>query len=271
MEEKIKKLEQTAKEIRVDILKMLTRSGSGHTGGSLSAVEILTCLYFSKMRHDPKNPKWEDRDRFILSKGHAAPVLYAALGKCGYFDTRELLSLRQLGCILQGHPECARTPGVEVNSGSLGQGLSQGNGMALGLRLNDKQSRVYVLMGCGEMQEGQIWEAAMTGAHYKNDNLCAIMDNNGLQIDGYVKDIKGIEPIEKKWEAFGWHVIEINGHNIKEILGALDQAETIKGRPTIIIAHTIKGKGVSFMEDKVQYHGTAPTEEELEKALKELE
>jgi len=271
MEEKIKHLENRAKEIRIDILKMLTKAGSGHTGGSLSAVEILTALYFSKMRHDPKNPKWEDRDRFILSKGHSAPVLYAILGKCGYFNTKEFLNLRKLGCILQGHPECARTPGVEVNSGSLGQGLSQGNGIALALRLDNKKARVYVLLGCGEVQEGQIWEAAMTSAHYNIDNLCAIMDYNALQIDGYVKDIMAIEPIKDKWKAFGWYVIEIDGHNFKEILTALDQAEKIKGKPTIIIAKTIKGKGVSFMEDKVGYHGVAPTEAELEKALKELE
>ena len=271
MDDTIKDLERIARGIRIDILKMLTQAGSGHTGGSLSAVDILTSLYFSKMRHDPKNPRWDGRDRFILSKGHAAPVLYAVLGRSGYFDVKEFQNLRKLGCILQGHPECSRTPGVEVNSGSLGQGLSQGNGMALALRLNNSKSRVYVLLGCGETQEGQVWEAAMTTAHYKIDNLCAIMDYNRLQIDGYVKDVMAIDPIKEKWKAFGWHVIEIDGHQIEEILSALDEAETIKGKPTMIIANTVKGKGVSFMEDRVQYHGIAPTEEELEKALKELE
>lgn len=270
MQKRIKDLEKIAREIRIDILTMLTRAGSGHTGGSLSAVDILTVLYFLKMRHNPENPGWEERDRFILSKGHAAPVLYAVLGRCGYFDTKEFLNLRRLGCMLQGHPECARTPGVEVNSGSLGQGLSQGNGIALALRLDKKKSRVYVMLGCGEVQEGQVWEAAMTSAHYKIDNLCGIMDYNTLQIDGPVRDIKGIEPIKDKWRAFGWHVIEIDGHNFKEIIRALDQAEKIKGKPTMIIANTIKGKGVSFFEGKVGYHGVAPTEDELERALEEL-
>ena len=264
-------LRKQAKLVRVEILKMLTLAGSGHTGGSLSAADIVTALYFSKMRYKPDDPGWKERDRFILSKGHAAPLLYAVLAMAGYFDRSMLKTLRKLGSPLQGHP-CSRVlPGVEISTGSLGQGLSVSNGIAIGLKMDNLSSRVYCLLGDGETQEGQVWEAAMTAAHYKLDNLCAIIDLNGLQIDGPVSKVKAIEPVASKWSAFGWNVIDIDGHDMKEILEALDEAETVKGKPSIILAHTIKGKGVSFFEGKVEYHGISPTPEELEKALKEME
>ncbi len=263
-------LKKQAKLVRIEILKMLALAGSGHTGGSLSAADIVTVLYFSKMRHRPDEPNWKERDRFILSKGHAAPLLYAVLAMTGYFNISMLKTLRKLGSPLQGHP-CSRVlPGVEISTGSLGQGLSVSNGIAIGMKIDNLSSRVYCLLGDGETQEGQVWEAAMTAAHYRLDNLCAIVDLNGLQIDGPVSKVKGIEPVAPKWSAFGWHVIEIDGHNMEEILNGLDEAEKVKEKPTMIIAHTIKGKGVSFFEGKVEYHGMAPTHEELEKALKEL-
>lgn len=263
-------LKKQAKLVRMEILKMLALAGSGHTGGSLSAADIVTVLYFSKMRHRPDEPNWKERDRFILSKGHAAPLLYAVLAMTGYFNISMLKTLRKLGSPLQGHP-CSRVlPGVEISTGSLGQGLSVSNGIAIGMKIDNLSSRVYCLLGDGETQEGQVWEAAMTAAHYRLDNLCAIIDLNGLQIDGPVSKVKGIEPVAPKWSAFGWHVIEIDGHNMEEILNGLDEAEKVKEKPTMIIAHTIKGKGVSFFEGKVEYHGMAPTHEELEKALKEL-
>jgi transketolase len=263
-------LRKQAKLVRVEILKMLTLARSGHTGGSLSAADIVTALYFSKMRYKPDDPGWKERDRFILSKGHAAPLLYAVLAMAGYFDRSVLKTLRKLGSPLQGHP-CSRVlPGVEISTGSLGQGLSVSNGIAIGLKMDNLSSRVYCLLGDGEIQEGQVWEAAMTAAHYKLDNLCAIVDLNGLQIDGPVSKVKAIEPVASKWSAFGWHVIDIDGHDIKEILEALDEAETVKGRPSVILAHTTKGKGVSFFEGKVEYHGISPTPEELEKALEEM-
>lgn len=263
-------LKNIAREIRLSILKMLTKAGSGHTGGSLSAVDIAVAIYFSKMSFDPPNPLWEDRDIFILSKGHAAPLLYALMAKAGYFPEEALENLRTIESPLQGHPCCKSLPGVEVSTGSLGQGLSVANGMALGLKLDKKTARVYCIMGDGEIQEGQIWEAAMTAAHYRLDNLCAVVDNNGLQIDGPVEKIMGIEPLHDKWAAFGWHVIEVDGHKMEEILSALDSAEKMKNKPTVIIAHTTKGKGVSLFEDKVEYHGVAPTMEEFEIAIKEL-
>ncbi|MDQ7787152.1 MAG: transketolase [Thermodesulfovibrionales bacterium] len=264
-------LKEKAKELRKEILKMLTTAQSGHTGGSLSAADIVTALYFHKMRHNPKDPKWRERDRFILSKGHAAPLLYAALALSGYFSKSLMKTLRKLGSPLQGHP-CSRTlPGVEISTGSLGQGLSIANGIAAGLKLDGLGSRVYCLLGDGEIQEGQVWEAAMTAAHYKLDNLCAFVDNNGLQIDGHCCDVMYIEPIVKKWEAFGWNVFDINGHDMAAIVNALDQAETVRDKPTMIVARTVKGKGISFFEGKVQYHGMAPTPEELKKALKELD
>ena len=266
----IEKLKSLAKTIRVDILTMLNKSGSGHTGGSLSAVDILVSLYFYKMRHNPQNPKWSDRDRFVLSKGHGAPALYAVLARSGYFDLSELMNLRKLGSILQGHPDMKVTPGVDVSTGSLGQGLSMANGMALALKLDKRPSRVYALMGDGENQEGQIWEAAMAAAHYKLDNVCGIIDHNGLQIDGPVNEIMKIEPIAQKWASFRWEVFQVNGHDFQEIISALDKAETVKNKPSLIVANTVKGKGVSFFENKVEYHGVAPTNEELKKALIEI-
>jgi len=263
-------LKEKARLLRMEILKMLTESGSGHTGGSLSAADVVTVLYFYKMKHKPADPEWRERDRFILSKGHAAPVLYAALALSGYFDKPLLKTLRKLGSPLQGHPCSKMLPGVEISTGSLGQGLSIADGIAMGLKLDGLTSRVYCLLGDGETQEGQVWEAAMTAAHYRLDNLCAIIDNNGLQIDGPCSDVMSIEPIVNKWEAFGWHVIDINGHDMEAIVNALNEAETVKLKPTMIVARTVKGKGVSFFEGKVQYHGIAPTGEELEKALKEL-
>jgi len=268
-DDQIKTLEAKAKEIRRLIIQMLAKAGSGHPGGSLSSTDLITALYSAVLRHNPKDPQWLDRDRFHMSKGHCCPLWYAVLADAGYFPADKLWTLRQLGSILQGHPD-KRTPGVDVASGSLGQGLSVGLGMSLAGKIDKKDYRVYVLMGDGEIQEGNIWEAAMACAHYKCDNLCAILDNNGIQIDGKTKDIMGLEPIAEKWQAFGWQVVEIDGHNMRQILAAYDEAKTIKGKPTIIIAHTIKGKGVSFMEGVVDFHGRAPTKEEAEKALKEL-
>ncbi len=267
---KLDELKETARHLRIDVLKMLTLAGSGHTGGSLSAVDIITALYFHKMRHDPQNPRWDERDRFILSKGHGGPALYAALSKAGYFDRRHLWQLRQAGGILQGHPFSRSTPGLECTSGSLGQGLSIANGIALACKLTKKSCQIYVLLGDGEIQEGQVWEAAMSAAHHKLDNICAIVDNNGLQIDGSVDGIKSLNPIAPRWRAFGWETREIDGHDLKQIIQALDPADKVKGKPQMIVAHTIKGKGVSFMEGKVGYHGVAPTREELKRALPEL-
>lgn len=259
-----------AKTIRRHILTMIAKANSGHPGGSLSAVEILTILYFRIMRHHPFEPDWPDRDRFILSKGHAAPALYAVLAECGYFPTEELASLRQLGSRLQGHTDRNLTPGVEMSAGSLGQGLSFGIGAALAARLDNRDYRVYVLVGDGECQEGQVWEAAMAASHFKVDNLTCIVDHNGLQLDGRVADIMNIEPLKDKWRSFGWHVLEVDGHDLIEIHQALQRARFAKGKPTAIIARTIKGKGVSFMENNVDFHGKAPTTEELERAMTEL-
>ena len=266
----VRVLEDIAREVRINILKMLTAAGSGHTGGSLSAVDVAVAIYFSKMRFNPKDPMWRERDRFILSKGHAAPLLYAILAKAGYFPAELLTTLRKISSPLQGHPYCEGLPGVEISTGSLGQGLSVANGIALGIRLDKIPARVYCIMGDGEIQEGQIWEAAMTAAHYHLDNICAVVDNNGLQIDGPVEEVMRVAPLYEKWVAFGWHVIEVDGHKIEEILRVLDEAENTKGKPTVIIAHTVKGKGVSFFEGKVEYHGVAPTQEELNRAMKEL-
>jgi|WetSurMetagenome_2_1015567.scaffolds.fasta_scaffold01273_3 transketolase len=263
-------LQEKAREIRIEIVRMLEKSGSGHTGGSLSAADIVAALYFYKLRHRPDEPEWSGRDRFVLSKGHAAPVLYAALALTGYIDKSSLCSLRKLDCVLQGHPSSKMLKGVEVSTGSLGQGLSIANGMALGLRLDKSDSRVYCLIGDGESQEGQVWEAAMSAAHYRLDNVCAIIDLNGLQIDGKVCDVMNIEPVEDKWKAFGWHTIPVNGHNMQAIVDALDAAEKVKGKPCIILARTIKGKGVSIFEGKAEYHGLAPNSAELEIAMKEL-
>ena len=263
-------MEAVAKRLRRDIVSMIGKAGSGHPGGSLSAVEIATALYFRILRHNPKDPGWTDRDRFILSKGHAAPLLYAVLAECGYFPIEELSTLRELDSCLQGHPDCRLTPGVEMSAGSLGQGLSFSIGVALAGRLNRRDYKVYVLLGDGECDEGQVWEAAMAAAHFKLDNLVAIVDNNGLQIDGWNRDVMNLEPFNDKWRAFGWHVIEVDGHDLTKLIEAFDQAKSIKGQPAVIIAHTIKGKGVSFMENNVDFHGKAPTAAEVEIALKEL-
>ncbi|MEW6101974.1 MAG: transketolase [Candidatus Omnitrophota bacterium] len=266
----IKGLEEQAKKIRRLIVQMLVRAGSGHPGGSLSATDLITVLYFEVLRHNPKEPAWQERDRFHLSKGHCCPLLYAILAERGYFPLEELWTLRKLGSVLQGHPD-RRTPGIEVASGSLGQGLSVSVGMSLAAKIDKKDFRVYTLLGDGETQEGNIWEAAMAASHFKCDNLCAILDYNGFQIDGKICDIMELEPLAAKWQAFGWHTIEIDGHDVKQILAAYDQAKAIKGKPSIIIARTVKGKGVSFMENVCDFHGRAPTKEESEKALKELD
>jgi len=266
---KRERLGDKARKIRKHVINMLYEAGSGHPGGSLSCVDILTTLYFHTMRHNPLEPEWADRDRFILSKGHAAPALYATLAEAGYFPVEELQSLRKIGSMLQGHPD-SEVPGVEVSSGSLGQGLSIANGIALAGKRDKKVYRVYTLLGDGECDEGQVWEAAMFASHYKLDNLTAIVDRNGLQIDGPTEKIMRLESIADKWRAFGWHVIEIDGNEIKEIIAALDDAKSILGRPTVIIAHTFKGKGISFMEWINAFHGRALNKEEMEKALEEL-
>jgi transketolase len=263
-------LPAVCKRLRRDIVSMIAKAGSGHPGGSLSAVEIVVSLYWNVMRHKPADPVWKDRDRFILSKGHAVPVLYAALAETGYFPVKELDTLRQIDSFLQGHADHCCTPGVEMSSGSLGQGLSFAVGTALAGRLDKASWRVYALLSDGECDEGQTWEAAMSASMFKLDNLTAIVDNNGIQLSGFNKDIMNVDPLNKKFEAFGWHVIEVDGHNINQLLDAFKNAQMIKGQPTVIIAHTVKGKGVSFMENNIDFHGKAPNAEQLEKALKEL-
>lgn len=270
MNPKIEDLKNKANRIRKLIIEMLAQAGSGHPGGSLSSTEIVTCLYFSVMRHRPSDPHWPKRDRFHLSKGHCCPVVYAALALSGYFPEKELMNLRKFGSILQGHPD-RRTPGIEVASGSLGQGLSVCVGMALANRVDNNDARVYCLMGDGEIQEGNVWEAAMAAAHFKLDSLCAIVDYNRFQIDGRIDEIMNLEPLVNKWEAFGWHVHQCDGHNIGELLEAFEEAKTVKFKPSVIIAHTVKGKGISFMEHVADFHGRAPTAEERAIALKELE
>lgn len=265
-----KKLEEKAKDIRRHVLQMTAGAGSGHPGGSLSCVEVIVSLYFHRLAHKPDNPDWEDRDRVVMCKGHAAPALYAALAESGYFPVEELKTLREFGSPLQGHPEMRRLKGVEVSTGSLGQGLSVATGVALAGKLDSKSYRIYAILGDGECDEGQVWEAAMAAAHYKLDNLTAIIDRNGLQIDGPTEKVMSLEPLSEKWRAFGWHVIEVEGHNFAQILDAFDEAESVKGRPTAIIGHIIKGKGISFMEWVAEFHGRPPTEEELKKALEEL-
>ncbi|AZR74779.1 transketolase [Anoxybacter fermentans] len=266
----MEELKNQAREIRKDILKMTSRAGSGHPGGSLSAADIITALYFHIMNIDPENPKWEDRDRFVLSKGHAAPVLYAALAEQGYFPKEDLEHLRQIDHHLQGHPDMKGTPGVDMTTGSLGQGISAAVGMALAGKLDKKDYTVYTLLGDGEIQEGQVWEAIMSAAHYKLDNLVAILDYNRIQLVGPTSEIMEVSPTAEKFKAFGWHVIEIDGHDMEAIVNALKEARDYTGKPVMIIARTIKGKGVSFMEDTAAWHGKAPSGEELEKALAEL-
>ena len=268
--ESFNELEVMAKKLRRHIIEMIGRAGSGHPGGSLSAADIVTCLYFNVLRHDPLNPKWPDRDRFILSKGHAAPVLYSALAECGYIPVESLSTLRKIDSTLQGHADSHHTPGVELTAGSLGQGLSFSVGVALAGRLSLKTYRVYTLLGDGECDEGQVWEAAMSAAHFKVDNLTAIVDNNGLQIDGWNKDVMNLDPFNDKWKAFGWHVIDVDGHSIPQLLEAFKEAQSVKEKPSVIIAHTVKGKGVSFMENQAGFHGKAPDAEQVKIALEEL-
>ncbi len=272
MAKSIEELQEIAKRVRRDIVTMITAAKSGHPGGSLSAVEILVELYFNTMRIDPANPKWADRDRFILSKGHAAPVLYSVMAERGYADTpkEQLNSLRKLGSVYQGHPDMRYIPSLEASTGSLGQGLSLGMGMALAARLDARPSRIYVMLGDGEIQEGQVWEAAMAAAFHKVDNLVAIVDYNQIQLDGFVKDIMEVAPLADKWRGFGWNVIELNGHDPAAVRAAFEAAAAAKGKPTVLVAHTIKGKGVSFMENNPKFHGVAPTQDELKLALQEL-
>lgn len=260
-----------ARRLRRDVITMITTAGSGHPGGSLSAADIVAALYFRVLRHNPDEPRWQDRDRFILSKGHAAPILYAALAESGYFPVAELATLRKLDSRLQGHAEAGLTPGVEMSSGSLGMGLSYAIGTALAARLDSAGYRTYVLLSDGECEEGQTWEAVLSAAHFKLDNLTAIVDFNGMQLSGWTRDIMNLEPFVRKWRAFGWRAIDVDGHDLNQILSALQKAKKTKGQPTVIIARTVKGKGVSFMENNVAFHGKAPTREEAERALKELE
>ena len=265
-----KELKVATRKIRENIVTMIHSANSGHPGGSLSAVEILTALYFEEMNIDPKNPKKDDRDRFVLSKGHAAPVLYATLAEKGYFDKSELTSLRKINSMLQGHPDMKGIPGIEMSTGSLGQGFSVACGMAMASKLDDASWRVYALLGDGEVQEGIVWEAAMSAAHYKLDNLVAFLDYNGLQIDGETEKVMNINPIVDKFKAFGWNVVEIDGHDFDQIFAVLDVAKETVGKPTMVIAKTVKGKGVSFMEHAAGWHGTAPSDEDVRKALEEL-
>lgn len=266
----LKFFEKTAADVRVGVVKAVAAAGSGHPGGSLSAADIVTALYFREMNIDPENPKMGERDKFILSKGHAGPVQYAALALRGFFPKEEVLGLRKLGGKFQGHPDMEKVPGIEMSTGSLGQGFAVAAGMAMANKLDGNPGRVYVLIGDGELQEGMIWETAMSAPNYKLDNLVAIIDWNGLQIDGKNEDVMNVSPIDEKFAAFGWNVLSINGHDFNEIFDAFDKARARKGKPTVIIAKTNKGRGVSFMEDNAGWHGKAPNEEELQKAIAEL-
>ena len=266
----IDEIQEKAKEIRKDIITEVYYAKSGHPGGSLSIADIMAVLYFDELRINEKDPKWEDRDRLILSKGHCSPALYAALAERGFFKKEELKTFRKLGSKLQGHPDLNKVPGVDMTSGSLGQGLSVANGIAIAGKMDNKDYRVYVIVGDGEIEEGQIWEAAMTSSKYKLDNLCLIIDNNNLQIDGTIEEVKSSYPIDKKFESFGFNVLQIDGNNIEEILRAFYIAKNTKHKPTCIIAKTVKGKGISFMENKAEWHGKAPSEEEYNQAMEEL-
>lgn len=267
----VTELREMCKNVRSDILNMVHDAGSGHPGGSLSATELMVGLYFGGIiRVDPQDPEWKDRDRFILSKGHVAPVLYSVLARRGFFPMEELKTLRRLGSILQGHPHKSSTPGLDCSSGSLGQGLSVCNGLAIGFKKQGMDSRVYCLMGDGELQEGQCWEAVMTAAQHKLDNVCAIVDYNHVQLDGTCEEIKDMGDLGAKWREFGWNVIELDGHDMEQVIRAFRMAEAYKGRPTVLIAATVKGKGVSFMENDCNWHGTAPSDEQLGQALSEI-
>ena len=263
-------LAEKARRIRIDALKAIHAAKSGHPGGSLSSADILATLYFGELNIDPKNPKMADRDKFVLSKGHAVPALYAALGERGFYEVNEMMTLRQVGSKFQGHPNMSKVPGIEMSTGSLGQGFSAAVGMAIAGKIDKNPGRVYVLTGDGELQEGIVWEAAMQAAHRKLDNLVAIVDLNGLQIDGKVSDVKCVCPVDEKFRSFGWNVINVDGHNFEELTTAFDEAKKCGGVPTAIIAHTHKGKGVSFMEDNAGWHGKAPSDEELAAAIEEL-
>ena len=269
-EAKIKELSKLATEVRLGILEGVHAAASGHPGGSLSIADILTYLYFEEMNVDPKNPKWDDRDRFVLSKGHCAPALYTVLALKGFFPREEIANLRQIDSFLQGHPDMKGTPGVDMSTGSLGMGISTACGMALAAKINGKSYRTYTIVGDGESQEGQVWEAAMFAAHYKLDNFCLIVDWNNLQIDGKITDVMDPTPHDKKLEAFGFHVISIDAHDFGQIEAALNEAKTVKGKPTAIIAKSVKGKGVSFMEDQASWHGSAPNDEQYAQAVAEL-
>ena len=266
----VEELEKMAVIIRCDIIDMICTAAAGHPGGSLSATDVVTALYFRVMRIDPKNPGWPDRDRFILSKGHACPVWYAALAERGYFDKSHLKTLRQMGSILQGHPDMRKTPGIDMTAGSLGHGLPAGLGMALSAKLQQKDYQVFVIIGDGESQEGSIWEASMAAPNFKLDNLTAILDYNHLQNDYSVDDIMPIHPVVDKWQAFGWHVIDIDGHDMEQVVQALEESKSHQGAPTMIVANTVKGKGVSYMENVCEWHGKAPCQEEADQALEEL-
>lgn len=266
----VETVQDKARIIRRDIIEMLGQSGSGHTGGSLSAADIMACLYFWELNLDPANPGWEERDRFVLSKGHAAPVLYASLAERGFFPREKLSTLRKLGSALQGHPDRKKLAGVEASTGSLGQGISWAVGMGLAAKMDAAAYRVFALLGDGELEEGMVWEAVMAAAHYHLDNLVIIVDNNGLQIDGPITKVMSPEPIADKFRAFGCEVIAVDGHDPRQIMEALNQARQIKGKPTAIIARTVKGKGCSFMEDKAEWHGVAPNADEVQRALAEL-
>ena len=266
----IKNLEDISKNIRKNIVEMVYSASSGHPGGSLSITDILTVLYFHEMNVNINNPKDEDRDRLVLSKGHCSPALYAVLAEKGYFPKEDLKTFRKIDSYLQGHPDMKKIPGVDMSSGSLGQGLSVSNGMALAGKLDKKDYRVYCVMGDGEIEEGEVWEAAMTSSHYKLDNLCVIVDNNNLQIDGKINEVMSPYPIDKKFESFGFNVININGHDFNEIITALETEKKIKEKPTVIIAKTIKGKGISYMENEASWHGKAPNEEQYNIAIEEL-
>lgn len=269
--EEIKLLNEKAKNIRIDILKAITKANSGHTGGSLSIADLLTLLFFHEMNINPANPKMENRDRLVISKGHGAPALYAALAEKGYFPKEEMDFLRQINHMLQGHPDMKHTPGVDMTTGSLGQGFSAACGMALAAKMDHADWRIYTILGDGELEEGQIWEAAMYAAHYKLDHLTAFIDNNGLQIDGAITDVMSSLPIDKKFSAFGWYVITVNGHNMAELHNAIEEARNIKGKPTMIIMKTVKGKGIPEIEGKASWHGKAPSSEECERFVKMLE
>lgn len=268
-EKDVERLEEQAVQLQRDIVEMIHAAKAGHPGGSLSAVDMITALYFHVMRIDPQNPRWEDRDRFVLSKGHACPALYAALARRGFFDPKHLTTLRQYHSILQGHPDMNKTPGIDISSGSLGNGLAIGVGMAMSGRLHHQDYMTYVMLGDGEVQEGMVWEAAMAAHHHDLGNLVAIVDCNGVQINGWVNEIMTVEPLADKWRAFGWNVVEVNGHNMKDLLTVLHTAKTMR-HPTVILMRTVKGRGVSFMEDDCKWHGNSPSDEELVQAILEI-